>query len=123
MALRKFELKEEHIKLIKHFKWGIDVTNSIFAETENDTPYGGLSLIEDAGHILFGKPDGEFDPTSPYGPQYTEEQENQIKELFDELPRALDIICFHLPEAAEVGHYKTKHYVRNWRKDLKPLKN
>jgi hypothetical protein len=116
MALIKFELKEEHIKLLKHLRWAIDTTNSIYAETENETPYGGLSLVEDAGVILYGQPKGEFDPLSPYGPQYTEEQQNEIMSIFDELPRALDIITFHLPNATEMGHYKTKWHQRDWRK-------
>jgi len=114
MALIKFELKDEHIKLLRHLTWEIDITNSIYCETENETPYGGLSLIEDVGLILYGKPDGEFDPLSPYGPQYNKEQVEEIEELYYELPIALDIIGFHLPEATEVGHYKTKHHQRNW---------
>jgi len=117
MALIKFELKEDHLKLLKHLdKWEIDASNSIFCETENKTPYGGLSLTEDVGIILYGKPDTEFDPLSPYGAEYTEEQIAEIDKLYDELPMALDIICFNLPEATEVAHYKTKWHQRNWKK-------
>ena len=114
MALIKFELKEDHLKLIKHLdKWAMDESNSIFCETENKTPYGGLSLTEDVGIILYGKPDKEFDPLSPYGAEYTEEQIAEIDKLYDELPQALDIVLFHLPEATEVGHYKTKWHQSN----------
>jgi hypothetical protein len=114
MALIRFELKEEHIKLLKHLNWEIDETNSIFSETENQTPYGGLSLIEDAGLILYGQPEGEFDPLSPYGPQYNDKQKATIVELYDELPKALDIILFN--SSFEVGHYKTRWNQRNWKK-------
>ena len=114
MALLKFELKEEHFKLLKHFKWSIDDTNAIYSETENDTPFGGLSLIEDVGLILYGKPEGGFDPTSAYGPQYTTEQTIEIIEIYDELHTALDVICFNLPNATELGHYKTKWHDINW---------
>jgi hypothetical protein len=116
MALKKFELKEEHVKLLKHLKWGIDSTNSIFSETENKTPYGGLSLIEDAGLILYGKPEGEFDPTSPYGAQYTDEQREGIVILYDELPIALDIIHYNC--SFELGHYKKRWHTRVWKKYL-----
>jgi len=114
MALVKFELKEEHIKLLRHFKWAIDEDNSVFCETENKTPYGGLSLIEDAGLILFGKPNEEFDPLSAYGAQYSDEQQIEIEELYDELPMALDIINYN--RSFETGHFKTKWHTREWKK-------
>jgi len=103
MALRKFELKEEHFKLLKHFKWSIDDTNAIYSETENDTPYGGLSLIEDVGLILYGKPDEDFDHTSAYGPQYSEDQQTEIMITYDQLAEALEVILH--TQSFEVGHY------------------
>lgn len=114
MALRKFELKEEHLKLIKHLKWAIAEDNSLFCEVENNTPYGGLSLIEDAGLILYGKPEGEFDPLSPYGATYTKEEEKVIQDLYDELPMALSVINY--TQKFEVGHYKAKWPETFWRK-------
>ena len=114
MALIKFELKEEHIKLLKHLEWSIDNNNSIYCETENKTPFGGLSLIEDAGLILFGKPTGEFDPLSPYGAQYTDEQKAEIETIYNDLPRAIEIILFL--GTFELGHYKRKWNQLNWKK-------
>ena len=114
MALLKFELKEEHLKLLKHFNWSIDETNAIYSETENDTPYGGLSLVEDVGLILYGKPDGEFDPTSAYGPQYSDDQQTEIMVTYDELNTALQVILY--TQSFELGHYKTKWHDINWKK-------
>ena len=117
MALIKFELKEEHIKLLKHLEWSIDNNNSIYCETENKTPFGGLSLIEDAGLILFGKPTGEFDPLSPYGPQYTDEQKEIIERVWAELPKALEICCY--TQKFETGAYSKKWNLKNWKKETK----
>ena len=114
MALLKFELKEEHLKLLRHFRWSIDETNAIYSETENETPYGGLSLIEDVGLILYGKPDDPFDHTSAYGPQYSDDQQTEIMIIYDELHIALEIILY--TQAFELGHYKTKKYDINWKK-------
>lgn len=112
MALLKFELKEEHLKLLKHLRWSIDETNAIYCETENETPYGGLSLIEDVGLILYGKPDGDFDPTSAFGAQYSAEEQTNIMVLYDELNTALEIILYS--KTFEIGHYKTKWHDINW---------
>jgi len=114
MALLKFELKKEHLILLKHLKWGIDESNAIFTEVENETPYGGLSLLEDVGVMLYGQPEGEFDPLSPYGPQYTEEQKLEVETLYSELPLALEIINY--TQSFEVGHHKAKYNIRNWKK-------
>jgi len=114
MALIKFELKNEHLILLKHLTWSIDETNAIYTEVENETPYGGLSLIEDVGVMLYGQPEGEFDPLSPYGPQYSEEQIADIERLYSELPIAQQIINFL--QTFELGHYKTKYNIRDWKK-------
>jgi len=112
MALIKFELKENHIKLLRYLNWEIHDDYSIYSPTENGTPYGGLALSEDAGLIIFGKPENDFDPLSPYGAQYSKEQLKEINELYSELPRALEIILFL--KTFETGVYKTKWNVRNW---------
>jgi hypothetical protein len=113
MAL-KFELKENHIKLLRHLNWDVNDNNKIFTPIENGTPYGGSSLSEDAGLMIFGKPEGEFDPLSPYGAQYSEDQIKEIETLYSELPRALEIIMFL--GTFETGHYKSKWNVRDWKK-------
>lgn len=115
MALIKFELKENHIKLLKHLSWTIGEDNCIKTKTHDDgaeSPYGGLSLIEDVGLILYGQPDVKFDPLSPDGAQYTEEQIEEIELLYSELKTALEIILFL--GTFEVGHYKTKWNQLNW---------
>jgi hypothetical protein len=113
MALIKFELKENHIKLLKHLKWSIDPnTKGIISYAENGTPYGGLSLTEDVGLILYGNLIEDFDPLSAYGPQYTEEQKEEMASLYEDLPLAMEVILFL--GTFECGHYKTKWNTTNW---------
>ena len=118
MAIIKFELKENHIKLLKHLDWKINVDNVIENnKVNNGTPYGGLSLIEDAGLILFGKPEGVFDPLSLHERLYSEKQINEIEETYSELPLALEVILYL--KTFDVGHYKKNWNQNNWR-EYKP---
>ena len=118
MAIIKFELKENHIKLLKHLDWKIGDNNGIEnKEVENETPYGGLSLVEDIGLMLYGKPEGEFDPLSSYERQYSEEQIKEIEDLYSELPLALQVILYL--GTFQVGHYKKNWNQNNWR-EYKP---
>jgi len=115
MALLKFELKEDHIKLLKHLKWSI-VSDQIVSrgndkEEYGDSPFGGDDLVEDMNIILNGKPDN-FDPLNDEGVEVSEDEKVRMLELFYELPTALDIILYS--GSFEPGHYKTKWYDRNW---------
>ena len=114
MALIKFELQANHIKLLKYLNWEINDDNSIFTPIENETPFGGLDLIEDIGLMIFGKPEGDFDPLNEYNPQYSEEQIREMKLLYSELPMALEIILFL--GTFETGVYKRKWNQKNWKK-------
>lgn len=115
MALIHFELTEQHIALCKHVDWtqyqtrkeGIDMGNKLAIDHMHD----------EFGLILFGKPDGEFDPTSTEEPDWSDEQKEQMDKYFEELPRALEIIL-HIG-SVETGMYGTKHYDLNWKKSNK----
>jgi len=116
MALLKFELKEDHIKLLKNLKWSInDVTNYIESIGNGDefgeSPFGGGNMIEDMYIILYGKPD-EFDILNDSIIEISESDIENMETLFSELPMALDIILY--TASFEPGHYKTKWYDRNW---------
>jgi hypothetical protein len=115
MALLKFELKEDHIKLLKHLKWSISsdqlVSRGGDKEESGDSPFGGDDLIEDLNTILNGKPDN-FDPLNDEGIEITEDERVRVLEIYYELPTALDIILYS--NSFELGHYKTKWYDRNW---------
>ena len=114
MVLVVFELEKEHIKLIKHLPWKKDDNNMIFTPMEGESPYGGLSLIEDCGLILFGNVEAEFDPLSPFPPQYSEEQQETIKRIYGTIPEALSVI--HFTGKFEPGHYRKKWNNNEWKK-------
>ena len=83
MALIKFELKKEHLILLKFMDWETISKDRLASKIEEgaETPFGGIDIIEDVGTMIFGKPDEEFDPTSPSPPKYSKEQQEFIKEL------------------------------------------
>ena len=117
MALIKFELTEKHLILLKHLDWEIiKDENKIITQFEEGatTPFGGINLVEDIGVMIFGKPDSDFDPTSPYGPQYSDKQKFEIEQLFSELPMALEVVLFL--QTFETGVYKRKWNLKNWKK-------
>jgi len=116
MALLKFELKEEHIKLLKHLKWSLN-DNRLMSigddkEEYGESPFGGDDIYEDMGLILNGKPK-DFNPLDDEDLVVISETEiSDLTKLFNELPMALDIILYN--GSFETGHYKTKWYDRNW---------
>ena len=123
MSLIKFELKDDHIKLLKHIKWSMNSNTKMlttYAGTaegddvfESITPFGGDDLIEDMAIIIYGKPEVELDPfNSDDKYEYSKEQKDYLTKLFDELPTALDIILY--TQKFESGRYKTKSYLRDW---------
>lgn len=112
MAKIKFELTEDHIKLMNHLSFDIHDDGGLYVPTENGTPYGGFSLIEDCGLILYGKPEESFDPISPYGPQYSEEQKEYIKKIYNELPYAIEIVL--TLKTFKIGKYKRSWNQLNW---------
>ena len=115
MALIKFELKKEHLILLKFLDWepiSKDRIATMIPEGA-ETPFGGIDIIEDIGTMIFGKPEGEFDPTSPVPPQYSDEQKEEIKTLLEELPMALEVVLFC--QTFETGVYARKWNLKNWK--------
>lgn len=121
MSVIKFELKEDHIKLIKHLKWNTIAIPHIKNEVNPNTPFtDGESVIDDISLILHGHhkeheilPDSEI-----HRPPLTEEQIAGMKKLYEELPVALDIICYF--NDFTTGWFKSKSYVRDWKRIEKP---
>jgi hypothetical protein len=115
MALLKFELKDDHIKLLRHLRWSISSDKLISwggdLEEHGESPFGGDDLIEDLNTILNGKPEN-FDPLNDEGIEIEHSEKERMLELFYELPTALDIILY--TGSFETGHYKSKWYDRNW---------
>lgn len=125
MALDKFELKKEHLILLRNLGWELISKDRIATLLDEgaETPFGGIDLIEDVGNMIYGKPEGDplmFDPLSPIGPQYTEEQETNIKTIVSELPIALEIVLYL--QTFELGHYTKKWNLKDWKPYTKKTK-
>jgi hypothetical protein len=129
MSLIKFELKKEHLMLLKNLEWSKTETNHILSinSLDNDdveevilTPFGGDNLIQDIGLIIYGRAEGEDivpkmndeDGRDSIVQSYTEEQISEMTELFNGLVTALDICLY--TQSFETGHYKRKYHERHW---------
>lgn len=113
MSVIKFELKEEHLKLLKHLEWSeLSLHNEIHTNGEN-TPFGGIDYYEDMGVILYGQPE-EFDPFDGDPFQWTKEQKEEMDNLLSELPRAIEVILY--AQSFKTGTYRTKYHDKHWKK-------
>ena len=118
MSVIKFELKEEHIKLLKFLRWSVNKNNIIsgVADEGDDIapPFGEVNLYEAIDLILNGKPVGIDPLTHEEFPEYSTEQKAEWDKLYAELPIALDVILFN--GSFELVQYKTRFHDRNWKK-------
>lgn len=118
MSVIKFELKEEHVKLLKNLSWSINPDGHIAGighdGVEYNEPFGEDDIYEAMDIILNGKP-VDFDPFNVEEKQiYSDEQKASWDELYQELPTALDIVLFN--GGYELGKYKTKYNLKEWKK-------
>lgn len=117
MSVLVFELKEDHIKLLKHLKWSITDKKFIISTedaSEDPAPFGANNLYEGMDLILNGK-QPNFDPLNTEEIEvYSEEVKAEMDKLYSELPMALDIILFN--GHFELGTYRTKFHDRLWKK-------
>lgn len=118
MSAIVFELKEEHVKLLKHLRWSVD-DNKVIVNKANEgdeiaPPFGFDTIYEAIDLILNGK-SPDIDPfTHEDLIEYSEEQKAAWDKLYSELPMALDLILHN--GHFELGKYKTRYYVRDWKK-------
>jgi hypothetical protein len=113
MSILKFELKKEHVILLKSFKW-CEMDESMVIKTEvDDSPLSGYDYHDVIGALLFGLPEN-YSPIDDERIPYTYEQVTEIDKLISELPMALDVILNG--GTFEPGLYKTKWVHRDWKK-------
>jgi len=97
MSVIVFELKEDHLKLLRHLRWSLNDKNFIISTedaSEDPAPFGANNLYEGIDLILNGKP-ADFDPLNTEEIEvYTAEQKAHMDKLYSELPTALDIVVF-----------------------------
>jgi hypothetical protein len=118
MSVIKFELKEEHVKLLKNLRWSVNLDGHIAGVghdgVEYNEPFGENNLYEAIDIILNGKP-ADFEPFNVDElPMYSDEQKEAWDNLYHELPTALDLVLYN--GSYELGLYKTKWHDRVWKK-------
>ena len=108
MSVVKFELKEEHLKLIRSLRFRLDDSNNITC-ADMLSPFGGDNIYDDMNLILNGKPH-DFDPMKLPEELNVETIEN-LSSLYAELPVALEIVL--TLNTFETGWYKRKWHDRS----------
>ena len=114
MSVLKFELKNEHIKLLKQLKWSSNNKVIVSVEDISDPLLFNESNVYEAVDLILNGIPANIDPlnTSEF-PVYTPEQITEWDKLLSELPTALDIILYN--EHFNVGKYKTRYHLREWK--------
>ena len=117
MAVIKFKLTEQHLRLLKHLRWGINKNNFIVGvedEMEDQAPFGENSLYEAMDLILNGMP-ADFSPLDTESvKEYTNEEKAEWDKLYAELPIALELILFN--GSFELGEYVARLHDKQWKK-------
>lgn len=117
MSVVNFELKEEHVKLLKHLRWSLkdNLIVNLGHDGEEYVPVFGEDNIYEAIDIILNGVPEDFDPFNTDEPKkYSEEQKKEWDALYSELPTALDVILYN--GHFELGVYKTKWHDRVWKK-------
>lgn len=118
MSIIKFELKQEHLNLLKNLSWSIDKNNNIinngYDGDEYKPPFGLTTIYEGMDLCLNGKSNDIDYLTYDELPEYSEEQKAIFDKLYSELPMAISIIL--TTGQNKLGLYKTKYEFINWEK-------
>ena len=110
MSVIKFELKENHIKLVRQ----LNIVSLLDKPSIDDKRlFGDEDIYQDIDLILNGKTkeveaDTEFDVAC----NYSDNEKAEMDKLVSELSTALDVILF--TGSFEPGRYVRRSYERNW---------
>lgn len=114
MSVIVFELKQEHLLLLKHLRWSLlDEKMLVSVEDFHDEPtlFGTDNIYEGIDLILNGKP-SDFDPNSSEIDGYDQFRKEWDK-LLAELPTALEIVLH--TQNFVLGTYKARFHEREWK--------
>lgn len=117
MSVINFELKEEHVKLLKYLRWSLkdDLIVNLGHDGDEYVPVFGENNIYEAIDIILNGVPQDFDPfNTDEQKKYSDEQKKEWDTLYSELPMALDVILYN--GSFELGVYKTKWHDRVWKK-------
>jgi len=118
MSVIKFELKKEHVLLLKNLRWSVNSLGIISGVADEGDliapPFGETNIYDAISLILNGKPENVDLLTHDEFFIYTDEQKAEWDKLYSELPTALEIIISN--NSFDTGIYKTKYHLRDWKK-------
>lgn len=118
MSVLIFELKKEHIELLRNLKWSVNKLNEIVNIHDNGEEYEppfGTDTIYEAIHLILKGKTIDFNPLEDESFfECSKEEMEEYDKLYSELPIALEIILFN--GNSELGTYKTKWNLREWKK-------
>lgn len=117
MAAIKFELKQEHLDLLKQLSWSQEDDTWVLRSTsKNDSNklYEEDELMDAVSLIVDGKYMSEDPLNQDEINKYDSNTLVKYHNLLLELPTALDVILY--TQSFELGFYKTRSYLRKWEK-------
>ena len=118
MSLIKFDLTEDHLKLLKNLdiqKKEIDSNISVPIISEKNL-FGDTNIYNDIFLILYVVPNVDIADYNMFGEDdiyWNEEQFVYMKKLLSELDTALEIVLY--TQSFKPGTYKTKSYIKDWK--------
>jgi hypothetical protein len=117
MSVIIFDLREDHVKLVKHLRWSVNKDNILsgVADDGDDIapPFGENNIYDAIDLIINGRPEN-FNPLEEEEiKEYTPEQKAEYDALYRELPTALEIILS--TGSFQLGTYRTKFHLRDWK--------
>jgi len=120
MSVIIFDLREDHVKLVKHLRWSVNKDNILsgVADDGDDIapPFGENNIYDAIDLIIHGRPEN-FNPLEEEEIRvYSDEQKATYDALYKELPTAVEIILS--TGSFELGTYRTKFHDRNWKRKV-----
>lgn len=117
MSIIKFEITEDHLKLIPHLKFNCVDEHITTNNAEGLSAFGDDDTYDSVGLIIYGKPNNDnVDIMDYHGVIYTQEQKEYMDDLMNGLPQALDIVLKADNFKPETGLYKRKFHETIWKK-------
>lgn len=113
MRIKRFEVKEEHIKLLKKLNFDFDSRTEFGAPLISPKrPYGNSDVYQDIADIIGIKPEvTDWDNEDDF---FSDTQEMYMYALHKDMTTVLNILCVNL--TIEAGMYQAKVYSDNWKK-------
>lgn len=114
MSRIKFNLKEEHLLLLKNLRWSKNENNVLVSLDESEDPVliSTDNIYEDIDVILNGRPK-DFKPNEVEEPfECTPAQKAKWDKLLAELPTALEIVL--TCQTFTLGKYSANFATRDW---------